>query len=326
MYKVSSSFDFQDITSLIKNDGKLVLGKLAYNGNVPSEVLFKSLTKHLKELMHKDTLRLALIDASGCVMGVVLVGKAKWDSEHFGIGIGKLKLALFDRKIDIKSRCYLFQKAKDVAASQGLDVIFARVALNDLPSVHCLEKEGGMLTDILVTFYIEPERKLIQARPPSGTEVVEACKGDKQALMIMADAIFKIDHFHADPYLPRDKCDKLYAEWVSSCLDGLVDTVLVARKDSKPVGFITCRIERITEGYSYGVIDLVGVEKEREGKGIGSSLVSEALRWFSNYTRSVYVGTQAANIPAVRLYEKMGFRQVFSEATVHLWVSSKWNR
>jgi len=326
MYKVSSSFDFRDIISLIKNNGEFVLGKFAYDENVPLEAFCQRLTKHLEELMCKDVLRLALISASGAVDGVVFVEKSSWDSEHFGVDVGKLKLALFDPKVDVESRRHLFQRIKEAALSRGLDVIFARTALNDLSTVHSLEGEGGILTDILLTFYIDLKNEFTLAGLPSEIEVVEACEGDGQTLMDIAREIFKIDHFHADPYLPTDKCDELYAKWVSSYLGSLVDKVFAARKDGKLMGFITCKIERVTHGYNYGIIDLVGVKKGCEGKGIGSLLVAEAFRWFSNYTKSVYVGTQAANIRAVRLYEKMGFRQVFSEATMHLWVSSKWNQ
>jgi hypothetical protein len=47
----------------------------------------------------------------------------------------------------------------------------------------------------------------------------------------------------------------------------------------------------------------------------------EALKWFSSKVNSVYVGTQATNIPAVRLYETFGFKLVESEATFHIWVN-----
>ena len=89
------------------------------------------------------------------------------------------------------------------------------------------------------------------------------------------------------------------------------------------MGSEMCIRDSLTSDYNYGIIDLVGVSEDYRGKGIGSLLVSKALKWFSNYTNSVYVGTQAANIPAIRLYEKMGFHQVFSEATLHLWLSTE---
>jgi ribosomal protein S18 acetylase RimI-like enzyme len=98
---------------------------------------------------------------------------------------------------------------------------------------------------------------------------------------------------------------------------------LVARKKNQVLGFITCKVEGSNGGLSRGVIDLVGVGTGLEGRGVGACLVGEALKWFSSRTKTVQVGTQAANIGAARLYEKMGFRMVSSEATLHLWVSSR---
>jgi len=257
------------------------------------------------------------------VNGVVLVERADWDSEHFGVDVGKLRLALFNREVDVKGRRFLFEKVKDAATSQGLSVIFARIRLNDLPTIQSLEKEGAILTDVLYTFYINLERKLEPVGSSSVAEVAEANERDEHVLMEIGKKVFEVDHFHADPYLPRGKCDEVYPKWIFSCLKGLVDVVLVAKKGGKPIGFVTCNVEHLINGYSYGIIDLVGVEKKHEGKGIGSLLVSKALKWFSNHTKSVYVGTQTANIPAVRLYEKAGFRQVLSEATLHLWISQQ---
>jgi len=321
MYSVSSSFEFQDITNLLEDNENLILGKLAYDENIPSQDLLQNSIKQLEELIRKDVLRLALLDVHRTVNGVVLIERADWDSEHFGVNVGKLKLAIFNREVGINGRRFLFKKVKDAAISQGLSVIFARIALNDLLTVQSLEKEGAILTDILQTFNVNLERKLRPVKSSSVVEVAEANERDEQVLMEIAKKVFKVDHFHADPYLPKGKCDEVYPKWISSCLKGLVDVVVVTKKGGKPIGFVTCNVERLIDGYSYGIIDLIGVDKENEGKGIGSLLVSEALKWFSNYTKSVYVGTQAANIPAMRLYEKAGFRQVFSEATMHLWIS-----
>jgi len=321
MYRVSSSFEFRDITNLLENNEDLILGKLAYDENIPPQVLLQNSIKQLEELIQKDILRLALLDANRTVNGVVLVERADWDSEHFGVNVGKLRLALFNRGVDVKGRRYLFKKIKDAATSRGLGTIFGRITLNDLPTIQSLEKEGAILTDVLHTFYINLERKLGPVRSSSVVEVAEANTRDERVLREIANKVFEVDHFHADPYLPRKKCDEVYSQWISSCLKGLVDVVLVAKKGGKPIGFVTCNVKRVINGYSYGIIDLIGVDKEHEGKGVGSLLVSEALKWFSNHTSSVYVGTQATNVPAMRLYEKTGSRQILSEATLHLWIS-----
>jgi len=323
MYKLSSSFDFHDVYNLVKASRDITLGKLRFDNNLPKDMVFQSLISDLKEMMQEGVLKLALIDESEVVNGFAFVEKSNWDSSHFRMEVGKLRLAVFNAEVQINDRRLLIRGIKDLAFSKGFDIIFARVPLEDMRTIHSIELEGGILTDVLLTFYIDLTQGFEVKETESDIEVTSASQDDKQILMRMAEDIFKIDHFHADPNLPSSKCDELYAKWVANCIDGLTDVVLMAKKGDDVIGFITCKVEHLTSDYNYGIIDLVGVGEGYRGKGIGSLLVSEALKWFSNHTNSVYVGTQAANIPAVRLYEKMGFHQVFSEATLHLWLSAK---
>jgi ribosomal protein S18 acetylase RimI-like enzyme len=256
------------------------------------------------------------------VRGVAVVENSKWDSEHFDLGVGKLKLAFFNRGVGSDGRSRLFRSVKSTAFSRGLDVVFARVDLDDMLTIHSLESEGAILTDVLLSFRTDLKRDPISSGLCPKVQVVQASLDDEEVLVGIAKDVFKSNHFHADPRLPRDKCDEVYAKWVSGCLRGLADVVLVAKKRGKHLGFISCKVEGAGEDFSRGIIDLIGVKKRFEGRGIGSCLVAEALKWFSSRSKSVYVGTQAANISAVRLYEKMGFRLVLSEATLHLWTRS----
>jgi len=326
MLRVSPHFDLEDFAGLVKNSSDFALEKLAHVVNVPAEALLEDPIKCLKLLMREDeasrqTLRFALVDSRKSVNGVALVEGSEWDSQLFGVGVGKLRLAYFDGSVDYRSRRLLFRNVKAAASSRGLDVIFGRVGLDDMLTIHSLQAEGAVLTDVLVTFGVDVDRGLAMVKPASGVEVSGANERDEPALVDIAREIFRIDHFHADPRLTRHRSDEVYARWVSSCVKGLADAVLVARKKNQVLGFITCKVEGSNGGLSRGVIDLVGVRKGFEGRGVGACLVGEALKWFSSRTKTVQVGTQAANIGAARLYEKMGFRMVSSEATLHLWVS-----
>jgi GNAT superfamily N-acetyltransferase len=138
--------------------------------------------------------------------------------------------------------------------------------------------------------------------------------------MEIARRSFVIDHFHVDPGLQRDRCDELYAQWVSTQLKEQGCATFVAVESDRPIGLITCALQRVDADWRYGTIDLVAVEQKMQGKGVVSSLIARGLEWFSRHTTSVYVGTQAANISAVRMYERSGFRHVYSEATLRLWL------
>jgi ribosomal protein S18 acetylase RimI-like enzyme len=65
-----------------------------------------------------------------------------------------------------------------------------------------------------------------------------------------------------------------------------------------------------------GRIPLVATATEFQRRGIARDLVAAALAWFADAGCSVaYVKTQAANYPAVALYERAGFTISQSELT-----------
>jgi ribosomal protein S18 acetylase RimI-like enzyme len=318
MYSISSDFDFKSMQRLLKHNENSILGKYAYDRNIPPKTMLENISSNIEELMHENVTRLALLNSQRTIDGILLLKKADYDSAHFGLNIARLELALFNPRVKSNDRQYLFQRLRDEANSQNLNLIFARVGLEQLPIIQSLEKIGAILADILLTFYFNVRNEVILS-PTRHFEIGKAAERDKFELVKMSRKVFRINHFHADPLLSKRKADELYAKWMANCLKGSVDKVLVAKKGNEVLGFITCRIERVGKSHRYGVIDLIGVKDEYIGKGIGLTLVYRALEWFSKSTNSIYVGTQAANLPAVKLYEKAGFDRIYSEADLHLW-------
>jgi len=88
--------------------------------------------------------------------------------------------------------------------------------------------------------------------------------------------------------------------WVENSLNGFADRVLLIEDK----GFVTCKKSGDT-----GDIPLIGVAGSYQGRGIGTSLILNALRWFKNErVTNVTVRTQAMNSRAVKFYEQQGFR------------------
>ena len=60
---------------------------------------------------------------------------------------------------------------------------------------------------------------------------------------------------------------------------------------------------------SRGYLQRLAVLPAEQGRGVGSGLVIDALRWLRRWgARDVLVNTQVGNEAAVRLYERLGFR------------------
>jgi len=136
---------------------------------------------------------------------------------------------------------------------------------------------------------------------------VRAAKpADRDAVWDIAGRAFRYSRFHLDPYFPDEIAGRIKSEWVANWFSGKRgDALLVAEHEDRVVGFLLALVS-----HGKTVIDLIAVAPEQAGRGIGQAL-TRALKITpvgSNVQPVIAVGTQAANIPAARFYEKLGFR------------------
>ncbi|MEA2090193.1 MAG: ribosomal protein S18-alanine N-acetyltransferase [Thermoproteota archaeon] len=91
-------------------------------------------------------------------------------------------------------------------------------------------------------------------------------------------------------------------------------TFVVAEENGEVVGYIMCRIEKSWGGFSFlgskkGHVVSVAVLPEHRRKGVGCALMREAMRNMLEYgVEECYLEVRVSNVPAVRFYEKLGFK------------------
>jgi ribosomal protein S18 acetylase RimI-like enzyme len=314
---IVNDFEANIVDRLVDVNQNIVFGKFIGDKSLPIETLTDVFKKRIKEKIVKgEAHRYALLSKDEReATGLVAVENSDWDTQHFGVGIGRFAVCLFDSEVSLEQRASLLHEA---AGDCKLAMISARIGVQDIRTIQALESEGAVLTDVLLTFRSDvSSTRLIPVSPK--VDISRAREEDAKELSRMGHNLFSIDRFHCDPRLPKSKSDELYQKWVLNSLHNMADAVLVARKEDRVLGFITCKIEHLSKDCRYGLINLIGVDSTYQRQGIGSMLLCSAFMWFADRVDSVYVGTQAANFGAVRLYEKCGFQHVFSEATLHLW-------
>ena len=81
----------------------------------------------------------------------------------------------------------------------------------------------------------------------------------------------------------------------------------IDESNGTPVGTATAWYND-ARGPEWGRLHWVGVVPEHQGKGIGRSLVSVALRRMAAYHTKAYLTTQTTSVAAVRIYLDVGFR------------------
>jgi dTDP-4-amino-4,6-dideoxy-D-galactose acyltransferase len=121
----------------------------------------------------------------------------------------------------------------------------------------------------------------------------------------------------SDSLIPDNLARHSRSEWVRNSFKGRAEAIYVAEEDGQLSGFLLLKSKMDPNGNKAGVIDLIAVDSEYSGKGIGMGLVSASIQHYSQAADYIEVGTQAKNIPAVNLYIKSGFRIAKSEFTLH---------
>jgi dTDP-4-amino-4,6-dideoxy-D-galactose acyltransferase len=188
----------------------------------------------------------------------------------------------------------------------GAGFFHAKVPASDVARVGALEACGFRVVDLNLTLRREPSPLPAPALP-----VVEAGPEHRDAVLDIAVREQRSSRFHLDPAIPDDAAAAIKRDWAAAVLDGeRGERMLVALDGDAVVGYIAA-----AAGGDAAVIDLIAVRAGHRSGGAGASLVAAVAE---GGARAVEVGTQAANVGALRFYERLGFRAIASRYVLHL--------
>ena len=165
-------------------------------------------------------------------------------------------------------------------------------------------------------FRMEIELRLVPAEPPALPADYALLAWSEQMIPLHADVKFRCFAEEMDasvfPCLSsRAGCKRLMAEIAAR--DGFLPstTWLVQHwpeHNRRPE--ICGTIQGVSEGGGYGAIQNVGITPEHRGRGLGAILVWQSLQGFKQAGLSrVFLEVTAQNTPAIRLYQRLGFRK-----------------
>jgi ribosomal protein S18 acetylase RimI-like enzyme len=187
-----------------------------------------------------------------------------------------------------------------------------RVAAEDLPAIWAAGRAGLRLMDVALDLGYDFRQTPVQSPHAEDRVLRVGVTADIPALHAMTTGAFTLTRFGVDPFFTQSQVDSFYATWATNLFSGLADVVLVAEVEGRLAGFVSCKLNHSCEGR----IPLVATSTEFQRRGIARDLVAAALAWFGDAgCRVAYVKTQAANYPAVTLYERAGFTVRQSELT-----------
>ena len=227
----------------------------------------------------------------------------EWDSAFFGFPVARLRSHLLNAELG--ERCLQW------CLRHGIRCLYFLAACDDIETTDTAARFGFRLVDIRMTL----EHDLRGARR-SSSHVRPCRETDMEMLKAIAAHSHRDSRFYHDTHFPRERCDELYATWIERSFRGYADAVLVAERDGRPAGYVTCHLNPA----GVGSIGLLGVAAEARGQGVGGELVEAALAHFREHgmTRATVV-TQGRNVAAQRLYQRHGFLTRSVQFWYHKW-------
>jgi dTDP-4-amino-4,6-dideoxy-D-galactose acyltransferase len=199
----------------------------------------------------------------------------------------------------------------------GAGFAYAKIPMVDVPAIEVFSRLGFYAVDTSVTFQRGDEPHPDRAMP-DGIEVRRADTAECEAAREIAGRCMVFSRFHVDPRFGSGVGDAVNRAWMQSYCDGnRGEETQVALLGGRVVGF-NAILRSSVAGAPCRVVDLIGVDDEARGRGIGQALMRRFIAdTLTAGVRCMRVTTQASNIAAVNLYERSGFRLTESLLVMH---------
>lgn len=230
-----------------------------------------------------------------------MIKKLEWDSEFFGYPVGILKAKEYD---PARHREFLREAKEYRLVYVFLDRPMAR------------KPRGFRLADKKAVFV----RKTEDFEKTTGPGRIVRFRGKPDSALIrLAMESGMHSRYRTDPGFQNGEFRKLYRRWLENSVRGVsAKATYVCRVGNQTAGFVTVGTDGDTAS-----IGLIAVSGRYRGKGIGAALVRHAARKAFDFgCKTITVATQLDNAPAVRLYERSGFRLRSVKMIYHYWVHS----
>jgi len=267
------------------------------------------------------------------IIGGAQLSPDAWHSDVFGLAMGKIGLWLNTQEVRRAGR-ELLTAVEEEARAKGMEHLAIRIDGEDFPNLSFLEDSGFRLVDLSLKLSrnihedgIEPAAENNDALG-EGWRIRPANPEDKDWIRNLAAVHHTRNHFFNDPALAREKAHELFGLWCERCLDGLayriyvIEEVMGERNVGK--GFVIYLRNRSFAdalGKSPLILDFVILDPSARGKGLGPYLIQQSMAQCARDAENRFdyceLRTSQDNLPAISMYERLGFRVCAGDFILH---------
>lgn len=227
-----------------------------------------------------------------------MVEELHWDSEFFGLSIGRIDISTTEEWDALHSQEY------ELRGQFDLIYIFAPCEL--------LLNDGYVKLVDVKTIYSKSinSKALLSSEVDSYSDVTPNEDLCRLALISGGHSRFRLDN-----RFPAQSYERMYLRWIEQSVNRtMADAVFVHRSDEQIDGMITVKKDKMVAH-----VGLVAVDELVQGRGVGSKLLEATEAFLKDSDIQILkVATQWENKAACRLYEKNGF-EVESKTNIYHW-------
>ncbi len=204
----------------------------------------------------------------------------------------------FRISVDAEQQSTIENDLKSITCQRAF--AYARIPTANTRSVNMLEAAGFRVVDVSITL---ETAELPPAEVDDAKRVRFARADDAESIEKIAREGFKLSRFHLDSHIGSHVAGEIKECWAANFFKDLRgDFMVVAATRSEPQGFL----QLLAGKDGVLTIDLVAVAASQRRKGLAAAMIRFAAHGCPNVKR-LRVGTQAANVDSLRLYQRLGF-------------------
>jgi dTDP-4-amino-4,6-dideoxy-D-galactose acyltransferase len=207
-----------------------------------------------------------------------------------------------------------------IECAGGATAFFStKIPTADVVTLSKATRAGFSVVDVNVTFDWDADAAATSRDQANGTDAMTVTvvkQNDVAAVEAIAARCFTFSRFHLDPAIGRQRANEVKRQWAANACRGRASVVYVARERDQVAGFLAVLVNNVA-GRTDAVIDLVGVDAPYQGRGAGLAMSMMFIEQWRDRADRLRVGTQISNVPALRLYEKIGFRVAETSYVLH---------
>ena len=208
------------------------------------------------------------------------------------------------------------------ADSAGYQHLMTRVDGSEYDALRALLEAGFYLVDCSVKMSgkIEAVPALAPPSRAAAMSVRPYQTQDLPHLQRIVAASHPCNHYYNDPLLSREGTESLFAAWIERCCERMRSDVFVLEHQGQLRGFVIylhpLRLNQAM-GTKLVILDLVCLDREAQGGGLGRWLIAETLRGLAPASSMVELRTSQNNYPALNCYADLGMRILSTDFVLH---------